>query len=245
LSKLNRILVPVVSFVFLIGVAGCKKKIPPQPVATAPPVQAPSPTARITASPTAVTAGTPVVLSWNTTNATSATIDGIGDVATSGTRTVTPSDSTNYHLVAHGTGGMAFDDVRVTVTPAMASANTGNMFDAQADFRNHVRDIFFDYDKYNVRNDEEQTISQDAAYLRSHPSVKVVIGGYCDERGSDEYNLALGQNRAAYTKNALISDGVAATRIRVMSYGKEKPFCTQSTDSCWQQNRRAGFSMDN
>lgn len=245
MKRFNCILVPVLTLVAVVSFVGCKKKIPPQPVATAPPVQAPSPTANISASPTAVTAGSPVVLTWRTTNAATAVIDGIGDVATSGTKTITPTVSTNFHLVAHGAGGMAFDDVRVTVTPAVAVASTGNPFDAQADFNAHVKDIFFDYDKYAVRNDETTTISQDAAYLANHPAVKVVIGGYCDERGSDEYNLALGQNRASYTRKALIDDGVAAGRIRIISYGKEKSFCNEQTESCWQKNRRAGFSMDN
>src|ERR1035438_10366176 len=72
------------------------------------------------------------------------------------------------------------------------------------------------------------------SYLASHPDVKVVIGGYCDERGSNEYNLALGQNRADAARNALITAGVAAGRIRVVSYGKEKPFCSESSESCWQ-----------
>jgi peptidoglycan-associated lipoprotein len=85
-------------------------------------------------------------------------------------------------------------------------------------------------------------LSRDATYLVSHPEVKVVIGGYCDERGSNEYNLALGQNRADAAKNALVTAGVAASRIRVISYGKEKPFCSESTEECWQQNRRAGFT---
>src|ERR1035438_1605059 len=67
---------------------------------------------------------------------------------------------------------------------------------------------------------------------------------YCDERGSNEYNLALGQNRADAAKNALVTAGVAATRIRVISLGKEKPFCTESTEECWHQNRRAGFTLD-
>ncbi|MFZ1939625.1 MAG: peptidoglycan-associated lipoprotein Pal [Terracidiphilus sp.] len=245
MNNRNRLLVPVVSFLTLLSVAGCKHKITPQPVATAPSVQAPSPTASISASPTAVTAGSPTVLTWHTTNAATATIDGIGDVATSGTKTVTPSYSTNFHLVAHGAGGTAFDDVRVTVTPAMAASNTENPYDAAADFRAHIKDIFFDYDKSAIRTDEDSALSQDAAFLTRHPNVKIVIGGYCDERGSDEYNLALGQSRASDTQKALENDGVAASRIRVISYGKEKPFCTQSTDSCWQQNRRAGFAMDN
>ena len=68
-----------------------------------------------------------------------------------------------------------------------------------------------------------------------------MIGGYCDERGSDEYNLVLGQNRAQAAKTALVTAGVAADRIRVISYGKEKPFCTESNEECWQLNRRDGF----
>jgi peptidoglycan-associated lipoprotein len=78
----------------------------------------------------------------------------------------------------------------------------------------------------------------------SHPNVKILIGGYCDERGSNEYNLALGQNRADAAKKALVNAGMDASRIRVISYGKEKPFCTESTEACWQQNRRAGFTLD-
>jgi peptidoglycan-associated lipoprotein len=74
--------------------------------------------------------------------------------------------------------------------------------------------------------------------------VKVLIGGYCDERGSSEYNLALGQKRADSAKKGLVDAGVAASRIRVVSYGKEKPFCTESNEACWQKNRRAGFSLD-
>jgi peptidoglycan-associated lipoprotein len=244
-NGLNRILVSVVSLVALISVAGCKHNVAPQPVATAPPAQAPSPTAKISVSPSYVTAGTPVVVTWHTTNAATATIDGIGDVATSGSKTVTPGASTNYHLVASGAGGTAFDDARVTVSAVVATAQTANPYDAAADFRAHIKDVFFDYDESSIRTDAAGTISEDASYLANHPNVRIVIGGYCDERGSDEYNLALGQNRAADTERALINDGIAASRIRVISYGKEKPFCTQSDESCWQENRRAGFAMDN
>ena len=115
---------------------------------------------------------------------------------------------------------------------------------AEEEFKAKVQDIFFDYDTDELRADAQATLSKDASYLVSHPNVKVVIGGYCDERGSDEYNLALGQRRADSTKNALVQAGVGADRVRVISYGKEKPFCTQSDESCWQQNRRAGFTMD-
>jgi peptidoglycan-associated lipoprotein len=107
-----------------------------------------------------------------------------------------------------------------------------------------VQDIFFDYDAYDIRGDAQATLSKDADFLVSHPNIKVVIGGYCDERGSDEYNLALGQNRAQAAKSALVTAGVAEGRIRIISYGKEKPFCTESNEECWQLNRRAGFTLD-
>ena len=90
----------------------------------------------------------------------------------------------------------------------------------------------------------DTSISAAATYLNAHPTIKVLIGGYCDDRGSAEYNITLGENRANAAKTALVDAGVAANRIRVVSYGKEKQFCTEETESCWQQNRRAQFSID-
>ncbi len=246
MNRRNRMLVPVVLLAGLVAVAGCKKTPPPPPPAeTAPaPAPAPAPTAQITATPAVVSVGDQVQLSWRTTNATHISIDGIGDVPTSGVKSVTPSESTSYHLVAKGDGGTADDTARVTVNQPPAVQVPVNVMSAEDEYKANVQDIFFDYDTYAVRTDAQATLSKDAAYLVSHPSVKIVIGGYCDERGSSEYNLALGQNRADAAKNALVNAGVAVTRIRVVSYGKEKPFCTESTEECWQQNRRGGFTMD-
>jgi peptidoglycan-associated lipoprotein len=246
LGRRNRILISVALLFALASVAGCKKKIIPHPAPTAPPIAVSAPTAKIAATPTTVTAGDQVVLNWTTTNATSVSIDGVGDVATSGARTVTPTASTTYHLMARGAGGSADASVRVTVNapPAVSAAQPASSMSAEEEFKNNVQDIFFDYDRYDVRSDAQATLAHDAAYLTSHPNVKVLIGGYCDERGSSEYNLALGQNRADSTKKALIDAGVAASRIRVISYGKEKPFCSEANESCWQKNRRAGFSLD-
>jgi peptidoglycan-associated lipoprotein len=245
LKKFYRICVPVLLLVVLVGVGGCKKKekpLPP-PAATAPP-PAPAPTAQLTATPSSISAGDQVQLTWKTTDATSVTIDGLGDVPTSGVKSVTPATSTSYHLVARGEGGTADATARVTVTATPAVAVPSNTMSEEEQFRANVHDIFFDYDTADIRSDAQSTLSQDAAYLNSHPTVKVVIGGYCDERGSNEYNLALGQNRAEGARNALVNAGVAANRLRVISYGKEKPFCSESTEECWQQNRRAGFAMD-
>jgi peptidoglycan-associated lipoprotein len=241
----KQILVPVVLFVALVTVAGCKKKEAPAPAATAPPAAAaPAPTAQLTATPTVVSAGDQIQLSWRTTDATTVTIDGIGDVPTTGVKTVTPSTTTTYHLVARGEGGSADATAHVTVSAPPAVSVPVNTMSAEEEFKANVQDIFFDYDTYDIRADAQAILSKDASYLVSHSDVKIVIGGYCDERGSNEYNLALGQNRADAAKNALVTAGVAASRIRVISYGKEKPFCSESTEECWQQNRRAGFTLD-
>lgn len=242
MKRCARVLVPAL-LVALVIVAGCKKK-PAPPAATAPAVTAPAPTAHITAEPGAISAGDQVTLTWKTTDATSVSIEGIGDVPTSGTKSVTPTASTTYHLVARGEGGTADDTARVTVNAPPPVTQPTTSMSAEEEFKANMQDVFYDYDAYDVRPDSQGILSKDAAYLSSHTNIRIVIGGYCDERGSNEYNLALGQNRADAAKNALISAGIAASRIRVVSYGKEKPFCSESTEACWQQNRRAGFSLD-
>lgn len=228
-----------------MAVAGCKKKQQaPPPAPTAPAATAPAPTAQLSATPAQISAGDQVTLSWKTTDATSVSINGIGEVPTTGVKTVTPTASTTYHLTATGEGGTTDASAHVTVNAPPAVAVPSNTLSAEEEFKANVQDVFFDYDTYDIRSDAEGTLSHDAAYLASHPNIKVVLGGYCDERGSDEYNLALGQNRADATKKALVAAGVSADRIRVVSYGKEKPFCSESTEECWQQNRRAGFTID-
>jgi peptidoglycan-associated lipoprotein len=191
-----------------------------------------------------ISSGDEVVLSWRTADATSVSIDGIGDVPTSGVKTVAPTATTSYHLVARGPGGSADATASVTVNAPPAVVVPSTTMSAEDEFKANVQDVFFDYDTYDIRADAEPVLSKDATWLAAHPDVKVVIGGYCDERGSNEYNLALGENRADAAKNALVTAGVPAANIRVISYGKEKPFCSDSTEECWQQNRRAGFTID-
>jgi peptidoglycan-associated lipoprotein len=244
MNRVHRIFVPAV-LVAVMVVAGCGKKTAPLPAAeTAPAAVAPAPTAQLTATPAAISAGDQVQLSWRTSGATAVSIQGIGDVPTSGVKSVTPSVTTTYHLVATGEGGTANATAEVLVNAPPAVVVPTTTMSAEEEFKASVQDAFFDYDTYDVRGDAQATLSRDASYLVSHPTVMVVIGGYCDERGSNEYNLALGQNRADAAKNALVTAGVAANRIRVISYGKEKPFCAESTEACWQQNRRAGFTLD-
>ena len=99
--------------------------------------------------------------------------------------------------------------------------------------------VFFDFDRYDVKDEGRATLQRQAAWLKKYPNVSVQIEGHCDERGTREYNLALGSRRATAAKDYLISLGVEASRVSTISYGKEKPVCVESTESCWAQNRRA------
>ena len=232
--------------VAVTAVSGCnKKKTAPLPSAEeAPPSSMGAPTAQLSATPTVISAGDQVQLSWKTTNASTISIDGIGPVPSVGVKTVTPSESTTYHLVARGDGGSADASAYVTVNAPPAISVPSKGMSAEEEFNARVQPIFFDYDTYDIRGDAQAILAKNADYLNAHPEIKVVIGGYCDERGSDEYNLVLGQNRAQAAKTALVTAGIAADRIRVISYGKEKPFCSDSTEECWQLNRRDGFTID-
>lgn len=240
----RKTLVVAASLAAILTVAGCHKKHPAPPPPPAPPPAAPAPTATITANPESINPGDESVLTWHTTDATNVSIVGLGTVASSGTQSVRPTQTTSYHLVAQGDGGSADATATVTVNaPAPPSAPTESNIDENT-FEQNVKPIFYDYDSYDVRPDAQSTIQADAAFLNQHPNLKVVIGGYCDDRGSTEYNLALGENRANAAKQALVSAGVSPERLRTVSYGKEKQFCTQDNEACWQQNRRAGFSLD-
>jgi peptidoglycan-associated lipoprotein len=182
-------------------------------------------------------------LTWSSTNATTLSLSpGVGNVSAEGTQRVTPPDSTTYTLTATGPGGSADANVHITVSappppPKAAEPTLQQLFDKE------VKDAFFDYDKADVRPDAREALSQTAMFLRSYPQLKVVIEGHCDERGSTEYNLALGDRRAAAAKQFLTSLGISADRMETVSYGKERPFCSASTEECYQQNRRAHFIM--
>ncbi|NOY65561.1 MAG: peptidoglycan-associated lipoprotein Pal, partial [Nitrospirae bacterium] len=104
-----------------------------------------------------------------------------------------------------------------------------------------LRDIHFDFDKYDIRDQDKPTLRKIADWLLSRKDVKLVIEGHCDERGTNEYNLGLGDKRATATKDYLVSLGVPESRLQTVSYGEERPICTEHTESCWQKNRRAHF----
>lgn len=227
----------------IIG-AGCKKPVKETP----PPTQAPPParpTVTLQASPTSLNKGDATTLSWSSTNATQLTIaPEVGAVAPEGSTKVTPGDSTTYTITASGPGGSADASVRVTVAappPPPVEKPMGPSVEEL--FLKEVRDAYFDLDKADLRPDAREALTKTADFLRNYPTIKVSIEGHCDERGSTEYNLALGDRRAASVKQFLVSLGISADRLSTVSFGKEKPFCMESNEECWQQNRRGHFVM--
>ena len=188
-------LVFALAVVMMLG--ACDKKVAPPPP---PPPPAPAaPTASLTANPESVDKGGSTTLTWQTTNATDVSIDGIGGVQPSGTQQVTPTDSTTYTLTAKGAGGTQTATARVTVTmpppppppPPVASATEEELFSQ------NVKDIYFEYDKGDIRADQQSALAGDVEFLKQHPSIHFTIEGHCDERGSTEYNLALGDSAPA------------------------------------------------
>src|SRR5437867_4518915 len=134
-------------------------------------------------------------------------------------------------------------------TPAPAPATTtapapsGTARPAPAEFAAvaDLNDIHFDFDKYDIRSADAKILDANAAWLKTNANHLVLIEGHCDQRGTNEYNLALGERRAKSTMNYLVSQGVQANRITIISYGEERPQCTEHTESCWAKNRRAHF----
>ena len=238
---LNQAALVFVSALLLFTVA-CKKKPVAAPAPPPPPPPAAKPTAAFSADRTTINKGESAKLSWTTTDATNVSIaPEVGAVTLQGATTVTPADSTTYTLTASGPGGSTDATVRINVNappppPPAAKAPTWEEL-----FTQEVRDAYFDYDKAEIRPDAQTALQKTADFLKRYPEARVVIEGHCDERGSTEYNLALGDRRANAVKQYLINLGIPASSMNTVSYGKEKPFCTESNESCWQQNRRGHF----
>lgn len=104
-------------------------------------------------------------------------------------------------------------------------------------------DVYFDFDQATLREEARARLSRNAEFLRSRPEFVVQIEGHCDERGTNDYNLALGERRAQAVREYLTQLGIAATRLRTVSFGEERPSCTQPDEACWQRNRRAHFLL--
>jgi peptidoglycan-associated lipoprotein len=112
---------------------------------------------------------------------------------------------------------------------------------AELNRKGYLQDAYFDYDQADLRDDARTALAANAEWLKKFPSIQLLVEGHCDERGTNEYNLALGDRRANAAKEYLASLGVDGSRVRTVSYGEERPFCNESAESCWQQNRRGHF----
>ena len=236
--KLNWLIL-VAMFAAVLMAAGCHKKAPAPPPPPPPPPAAP--TAQLNADKTVITEGDSVTLTWQTSNATDVSIEEVGTVEPNGSKVVTPTTSTNYRLVAKGAGGSVDSTVRITVNPKPVPPPppAPTVTDEQL-FSQNIKDVFFPFDSHELDSNAQQTIAGDASFLKQHPSISFQIEGHCDDRGSEDYNLALGTNRANSVKEALVNAGVT-NPMSTISYGKMKPFCTEHDESCYQQNRRGHF----
>ena len=251
--------------------AGCGKKHtpapppppPPRPTTETGPSGPPPPTTaaaapvitQFTAEPTNIQIGQSSTLRWQVSGDVSGvTIDQtIGSVQNTGSRRVFPSQPTTYTLTATGGGGTTTATATVNVAevpppPPPTSTRpmgTGGPRTIQSVIGS-LQDVFFDYDQSEVRADQQAVLQQDATALKAivadFPNATIMVEGHCDERGSAEYNLGLGDRRASAVRDYLVQLGVPADRLRTISYGKERPQCTDATEACYQKNRRAHFA---
>jgi peptidoglycan-associated lipoprotein len=174
---------------------------------------------------------------------------GLGQVDANGNRQVNPTSSVTYTATATGPGGTATDTARITVNvppppPTTAAPKPTVTADPLGAFRKNMQDVYFDYDKADLLPAEEDKLRSGAAFLKQNPNVRFTIEGHCDERGSDEYNIGLGDRRANAVKEFLVSQGVAASRMNTVSYGEERPQCREESEDCFRRNRRAAFSSN-
>jgi peptidoglycan-associated lipoprotein len=251
-SRFSLAVILMIASALLVTIAGCHKKVAPAPTpqkTEAPPApQAPTPpvpTISLKVSQSAIEKGQSTDLSWNSSNASTVTIDnGIGTVEPSGSRSISPSKSTTYMARATGAGGNAVAEARVTVTepppppPPSQPAISDALF-----FEKNIQDAYFDYDQYNIRPDAEAALKADAVALKQRPGIRITVEGHCDERGSEKYNLALGDMRANAAKDFIVAQGIDASRVDSVSYGKERNLCEEHNETCWQKNRRAHIAM--
>jgi len=253
----NTVICLAVSLALIAG--ACKKKVPPPPPPpppVQPTVQPPAPKAPVisqfTAEPSSIQRGQSSTLRWEVSgDVTSISIDqGIGTVQATGNRRVSPNESATYTLTATGPGGPSTGSVTVTVSapppPPPPPAETLPPPSIEKRLESDVQDAYFDYDKSDINASARETLTHNAGSLKSiladFPSASIMVEGHCDERGSAEYNIGLGDQRASAAKEFLVQLGVPADRMKTISYGKERPVCTDHDESCWQKNRRAHFS---
>jgi len=240
----------------LLVMGGCKKKAPvpapppPAPAAAPEPAPPPPPAATrigsFTAEPLSIERGQSSTLRWSVANATDISISqNLGAVQANGSRQVFPSQTTTYTLTARGPAGADTRSVTVEVSVPMAAPPAAPppaaVISGTELLSREAQDAYFDYDKSDIRSDAQTALTHDADLLKrifaADPSFSVMLEGNCDERGSAEYNLGLGDRRATSAKEFLVQLGVPADRLKTISYGKDKPVCTDADEACYQRNR--------
>ncbi len=246
-----------ISLILLLAVfgAGCRRAqaprvTPPQPprppAADTPDVTVAAPTVSLSASPGTIERGEQTTLSWRTTDATSIVISGgIGNVSEAGSIVVSPTQSTTYTAVARGPGGDSQASARVTVVsprPVVEVATDSDLLQQAID-QGRVKPIFFAYDKSDLSPESMDTLRENARIFRMYPRARLIIEGHCDERGTEEYNLALGDRRALAAHDYLIQLGVDAAQMEPISFGEERPFDQDKTEAAYAKNRRAHFTV--
>ena len=206
-----------------------------------------------TAEPSSIERGQSALLRWNVTGATEISINhGIGTVTATGTRSVTPPETTSWTLTATGPAGTTTANATISVTapapaaPPPSTTNTNPKGTPDTRVQSDLQDILFDYDSNNLRDDSRAILQADAEALKrifaDFPTATIYVEGHCDERGSAEYNLGLGDRRAGGAREFLAQQGVPVDRLKTISFGKERPTCTEASEGCFQRNRRAHFA---
>jgi len=200
----------------VVVLAGCAKR----PAMTAASAPAPTGAAQATSPPT------PTPGAAGSTTSPSSPTPGATTTPAPGSSATTPGATAAKPPAAAPGGTTAAPGARPAVQEFAANPN--------------LKDINFDFDKYDIRPGDAKILDTNATWLKGN-NVLVLIEGHCDERGTNEYNLALGERRAKATMNYLVSQGVQANRITIISYGEERPLCTEHNEACWATNRRAHF----
>src|ERR1019366_2075422 len=238
-----------------IASAGCSKR----PLSTSPPL-ASAPAATTTtvpttpnerkpptivqfeAEPSSIQPGQSAILRWDISgDVTAVSINqGVGTTQNSGSRQVLPSNSITYTLTATGPGGTASALATVRVLPApppLPILQNAPPTPLEQRIASEVQDVYYDYDRSEIRATDRETLVRDAAALKvilaDFPNVSIVLEGHCDEHGSAEYNLGLGDRRSSSARDVLIEAGIPASRLKIISLGKERPQCIEADEACW------------
>jgi peptidoglycan-associated lipoprotein len=240
--------------VLLLLSTSCPKAVSPVGVPPAPaPLASPKPSIEsFSAEPTTISEGQTASLRWSVKNATSIRIDNsIGPVEPDDHVDIKPSGTTTYKIEAVNGSESTSAMVIVTVTkPPSTGSESDRAHTAQSTARflaSQLQDVHFDYGKNEILEEDKSLLDNDAAVLKNifqnDPELLVTIEGHCDERGSAEYNIGLGDRRANFIKDYLVGSGVPEGKLGTLSYGKERPICVEATGHCFAQNRRAHFSL--